>query len=65
MWGLIIGVFIALNFVSTIIILSACVISGRHPKQEPLVAHNDVSEEVELAVAISKLRQIELSSIPA
>lgn len=65
MWGLIIGVFIALNLVSTIIILSACVIAGRNPNHESKIAHSDVSEEVELAVAISKLRQIELSSIPA
>lgn len=65
MWGIIIGVFIALNVVSTIIILCACVVSGRRDKPVRDLDRVKINEQMELAVAIAKLRQIELSTAPA
>ncbi len=63
MWGTVLAVFIALNFVSTFIILAACVVSGRNRGYEPEVVRTDASEQLELAVAISRLQRIELCPV--
>ena len=63
MWGLIIGLFIALNVISTIIILSACIISGRQARSTRNITRAQMHDQMELATAISKLRHVEPISV--
>lgn len=65
MWGIIIGLFVAFNIISTAIILSACILSGRQSKQTLTNAQARVNSQMELASAIAKLRQVEPLSTPA
>lgn len=56
--GILITIFIVLNIVSTVIIVSACIVSGRASRSlEPGLEAKMVSQR-ELAIAISKLRVI-------
>ena len=64
MWGIIIGVFVTLNIVSTVIILAACVVSGRESHRSSEVVQAKMEEQMQLASAISKLRHVESMNTP-
>lgn len=56
--GLLVSIFIIFNIISTVIILAACVISGRASRVIDPHAESQMVARRELAIAVSKLRVI-------
>lgn len=57
--GILVSLFIVLNVVSTVVILSACIVSGRAAREVDPQTEAAIFRERELALAISKLRIID------
>lgn len=61
--GFLVSLFIVLNVISTGIILSACIVSGRASREIDPRTEAALIQQRELATAISKLRVIDSESV--